>query len=403
MPFFAPCGRCPSLPPRRRSRTMHIRTFAVAAILVTAGCGSAMQEHANDAAPTAPPIAKELTHAPVTPAPADAVDPRSPSRVIAYVEGEVVTYREILQRIGPELAQLENPADKANMEQRAVTDLLRERLLYRAAVDAGVHVTRDEIEARRAKRVKELARSGGTLEAWLHEHDMTRREYDESNRVRIIVEKYRLAAIGHNNDPSVRVRPVTDTYVSPEDVRKYYDRHPEKFKETAGARYRLLVVKTDLDAPDRAAAVAAARAVAESAVARLQGGEDWVPVYRELNQSPPDPRQPDGLALIERGKAADWIEKFAFESEKGAVHLEAKGTTFYVLLAEGVREARVIPFEEAAPVVQPQLQQLRVAMAFLEVEIAVLDESSLQPEAMRATLRETLRIERLTYLAEAER
>jgi hypothetical protein len=377
--------------------------IAVAVALFTAGCGSAIQEHGSDAAPTAPPTAKDLTQAPVTAAPADAVDPRSPSRVIAYVEGEVVTYREILQRVGPELSQLENEADKAKMEDRALTDLLRERLLYRAAVDAGVHVTRDEIDEKREKAVKELARSGGTLEAWLHEHDMTRREFDETNRVRLIVEKYRRASIGHSSDPSVRVRPWTDTYVAPEDVRKYYDRHPLKFHESAGARYRMLIVKTDLAAPDRAAAVAAARAVAESAVARLQGGEDWVPVYRELNQAPPDPRQPDGLSLIERGKAADWIEEFAFNSPKGTVHLEPKGTTFYVLLAEGVRDERVIPFEEAAPDLRLQLQQLRVAMAFLEVELAVLDESSLQPEQMRAKLRETLRLDRLAYLAEAEK
>lgn len=382
---------------------MDARTIAVAAVLVTAGCGSARQEHADDAAPSAPPIAQELASSPVTTPSADALDPRSPSRVIAYVEGEVVTYREILQRVGPELSQLENAADKAKMEDRALTDLLRERLLYRAAVDAGVHATRDEIDEKRAKAVKELAKSGGTLEAWLHEHDMTRREFDETNRVRLIVEKFRRARIGHSNDPSVRVRPSADTYVLPADVRKYYDSHLEKFRESAGARYRMLIVKTDLDAPDRTAAVAAARAVAETAVSRLQAGEDWSPVYRELNQAPPDPRQPDGLALIERGKAADWIEEFAFNSPKGTVHLEAKGTSFYVLLAEGARDERIIPFEEAAEDIRGQLQGLRVAMAFLEVELEVLDESSLQPEAMRAKLRETLRLDRLAYLAEAEK
>jgi len=382
---------------------MHARTIAVAVALITAGCGSSVQQHGDDAAVTAPPIAKELTQSPVTAPPADAVDPRSPSRVIAYVEGEVVTYREILQRVGPELAQLESEQEKARMEDRALTGLLRERLLYRAAVDAGVHVTRDEIDERRANFVKQLARSGGTLEAWLHEHDMTRREFDETNRVQLIVDKYRRAAIGHSSDPSVRVRPTTDTYVSPEEVRKYYDRHPAKFQVSAGARYRMLIVKTDLEAPDRAAAVAAARAVAESAVARLQGGEDWVPVYRELNQAPPDPHQPDGLNLIERGKAADWIEEFAFNSPKGAVHLEPKGTTFYVLLAEGTRDEGIIPFEEAAPDVRRDLQQLRVAMAFLEVDLAVLDESSLQPEQMRAKLRETLRLDRLACIAEMER
>jgi hypothetical protein len=376
--------------------------FAVALALLAPGCGSTAATHGDEAAPTAPPIAAEMARAPAVPAPQDAQDPRSPSRPIAWVEGEVVTYREVLQQIGPELAQLENPADKLRLEERVLTDLLRDRLLYRKSVDAGIRVTRDEIDARRARKVRDLARSGGTLDAWLHERDMTRREFDEFNREQIAVEKYRRAAIGHSIDASVRVRPVTDTYVPPDAVRKYYDRHAEQFSEPAGARYRMLVVKTDFEAPDRVAAVAAAKAIAESAVARLQGGEDWVPVYRELNQAAPDPRQPDGLCSIERNKAADWIEKFAFDSAKGAVHLEERGTTFYVLQAEGAHDARVVPYEEAAPAIRRKLEQFQVGMAFLEVELAVLDESSVQPESIRAKLRNTLRLMRAAIAEQSE-
>jgi hypothetical protein len=382
---------------------MYPRALVALAVLVACGCGSSAATQSDpENAPNAPPIAAEMSRAPVVPAAPAQADPRSPSRVMAYVEGEVLTYREILQTVGPELAQLENPADRAKIEKRALTDLLRERLLYRAAVDEGVRASRDEIDAKRAKFVKELAKNGGTLEAWLHEHDMTRREFDETTRVSIVVDKYRRAKIGHNIDPGVRVRPVTDTYVPPEDVQKYYDRHPAKFSEPAGARYRMLILKADLDASDRTAAVDAARELAKSAVARLEGGEDWVPVFRELNQAPPDPRQPDGLVSIERDKAAPWIEKFAFESPKGAVLLEEKGTTFYVLQAEGAHEARVQPYEEAAPKIRRELEQLRVGMAFLEVELAVLDESSVQPEAVRSELRNTLRATRLELVAKAE-
>ena len=185
-------------------------------------------------------------------------------------------------------------------------------------------------------------------------------------------------------------------------MQKYYDRHLDKFNEPAGARYRMLIVKADLEAPDRKASVDAARDLAKSAVARLEGGEDWVPVFRELNQAPPDPRQPDGLVSIEREKAAPWIEKFAFESPKGAVLLEEKGTTFYVLQSEGAHDARVVPYEEVAPVIRRELEQLRIGMAFLEVELAVLDESSVQPESVRSELRNTLRATRLELVAKFE-
>src|SRR5512146_763198 len=108
---------------------MHPRTFATCAALIAAGCGSPAlmpDGGAAPAAPAAPPIAAEQARAPKEAPQSDAPDPRSPSRPMAYVEGEVITYREILQRHGPEIAQLESAADKARMEDRALIDLLRE-------------------------------------------------------------------------------------------------------------------------------------------------------------------------------------------------------------------------------------------------------------------------------------
>lgn len=369
-------------------------------VLLAAGCGSSPEPQAGDA-PDARPIARDQVRGAADEA-LPAPDPRSSSRVLGYVEGEVVTQREVLQRVGPELAQLENPEDRARIEERAVLDILRERLLQRAAQDARVNASRDEIDEERRAFVNELARSGGTLDAFLHEHDMTRREFDEMIRTQIVVRKYRLAAIGHSGDRQVRVRPVTDTYVPPEEVRKYYDRHPTRYQEPPTARFRMLAVKSDLDAPDREKAVAEARRTADAALARLRAGEDWVPVFREFSKDPPDPQRPDGLERIPRGKAADWIEDFAFESEQGAVSdVIQKGTTFYILRAEGAHEGRTIPFEEAAPGIRGQLSELRRRLAFLEVDLSVLDESSVQPEALRARLRDHLRQSRVRMLTDA--
>jgi hypothetical protein len=379
---------------------MTLRGFTLCAVLACLGCGSSPEEGA-DGAPEAPPIARDQARAGSDAAP-PAPDPRSPSRVLGHVEGEVITYRDVQQRIGPELAQLENPEDRLRMEDRAVLEIVREKLLYRAAVDWAVRASRDEIEEERKEFVKELARNGGTLDAFLHEHDMTRREFDEMIRTQIIVRKYRLAAIGHSADRNVRVRPVTDTYVPPDDVRKYYDRHPERFQEPASARFRMLTVKSDLDAPDREKAVAEARRTAEAALLRLRGGEDWVPVYRGVSKEPPDPQRPDGLERIPRGKASDWIEEFAFESPKGTLSdVIQKGTTFYVLRAEGALEARTVPFEEAAAGIRTALSDLRRRLAWLEVELSVLDESSVQPDSLRARLRDNLRQARVKMLTDA--
>src|SRR5207248_2718131 len=96
--------------------------------------------------PAAPPTAQEQSAAAKNVPDAPPPDAKSASRVLAYVEGDVVTYREVLQRAGPELAQFaDDPDEKQKLEDRALMSILKERMLYRFAVDAGVKASRDEI------------------------------------------------------------------------------------------------------------------------------------------------------------------------------------------------------------------------------------------------------------------
>jgi hypothetical protein len=164
----------------------------------------------------------------------------------------------------------------------------------------------------------------------------------------------------------------------------------------------MLTVTTDLDAKDREAAVAAARAKADAIIARLRAGEDWVPVYREAMSGAAEPDPNDGLIEMRRGERADWIQDFAFKSEKGVVSDRIdKGTTSYVLRAEGWHGERTIPFEEAAPIIRRTLFELSAKRAWIEVQLSVLDRSSLQPESWRTRLRASLRAEILKANAEA--
>src|SRR5439155_7558199 len=115
---------------------------------------------------------------------------------------------------------------------------------------------REEVEKEREDQIAKLKKNSATLEAYLNERGETRREFDETLRKGIVRRKFLLASVGRNQDPNVRVRPVTDLYVPPGEVRKYYDRHQDRFHEPAAARYRMLTVRTDLENPDRKQACA---------------------------------------------------------------------------------------------------------------------------------------------------
>ena len=72
---------------------------------------------------------------------------RSPSRVLAYVDGQVITYRDVLLRVGPQLAVLGEEDQRRELERGALQDILRDRVVYHAALQRGVEMPRDTLAA----------------------------------------------------------------------------------------------------------------------------------------------------------------------------------------------------------------------------------------------------------------
>ena len=158
------------------------------AVLATAACSSAAPTPQSDP-PSAEPIAFRLNQSAkgakdeVTP------DPKSPSRVLGYVEGEVITYRDVLLKVGPQIAMLENPEEKDRLEESTLLDIVEERLVYYAALDAHVDVTRDRVE-------QEVASDADLVGFYLPMHTATRLATPVIRRVRSWNTRARICAFG---------------------------------------------------------------------------------------------------------------------------------------------------------------------------------------------------------------
>jgi parvulin-like peptidyl-prolyl cis-trans isomerase-like protein/SurA-like protein len=366
----------------------------IGALLAVGACGTSENgTPLQDPELVAHPTQAELIRSVADDEPGVTMAPGSSSRPLAYVNGEVVTYRDVLRRIGPQLAVLREEAERKVLEDQSLLQILRQKVVYQAARTAQVPVLRGEIEEHVQRQLHELEQSGGTIDAYLRERGMTRREWEETIRRKLASEKYMLAAIGRSGDSSVRVRPRADTYVAPGEVRQYYERHPERFLEPATAKVRMRKVKTDFMSDDIEAAVAAAQAAAQDVRERLAAGEDWVPTYRSVVPES-EQEQFDGLNRVRAGEhlLAPWIEKFAFDQPAGTLsEVRREGATFVLLLAEGAAPARQVPYAEVQASIRAQLSQTRRATASYEVEIELLQAASVQPESVRARLRDLLR------------
>ncbi len=367
-----------------------MRYLLLVALLATA-CSS---NDGGDVAPVNPaemgrPLDLERARSASQDAPDRAPDTGSTSRVLATVDSDVITYRAVLLRIGPQLAVLGEDAQKREVVDQALVDILRDRIMYHAALEAGVTMSRDAIDEERTKRVKEIERSGGTLGAFLSERGMTRREYDEEIRRGRMVELYMRSAIGlAGGDP--RVRPMTDTFVAPGLVRSYWERHAELFTEPAHAKLRVMSVKVDRRASDPKSARAAAKSRIERAQRRLRAGEDWVPVYRETAPKQAE-EDPYGLQEIRRGDRSAVIEDFAFTSPKGTVSkIQELRTAFLLMQAEGAQEERVVPYEEVQDRIRAQLAKVRRQVAYYEVELQLLEDAVIRPDRREDEIRALL-------------
>jgi len=379
------------------------RILLLPTILLLAACPSVPpQGEVEDPAAMGRPLeleqreqARTAIKADADSAPAAGPDARSSSRVLAYVNGEVITYRAVLLKVGPQLAVLGEEGQKRQLEDQALLDILRDRVVFHASVEAGVRMTRDQLDAERALRMKDLKANGGTLEAFLAERGMTRREYDQGIRREWSMQRFMMSALGlGGGDP--RVRPMTDVFVSPDEVRKYWERHPDRYREPAHAELHILRVKADRATPDREAAVAAAKAKAEVAHKALLDGEDWVPVYRRTIGAEAAAEDAYGLLSFRRGERAAWMEEFAFGNPKGTV-CEAPvplGTSFVVMVAAGFAAERVVPYDEVQESVRSQLGQVRRQMASYEVELKLLERASVEPAERATDLRDLLRASR---------
>lgn len=368
----------------------------VLSALAPAACGSASgAPGTGDGIPEAPPItlernaaAREAGDSPVRAAAG------SRSRVLAYVNDEVVSYHDVLVRAGQQLAVVATDEDRARLERTALTDILRERILHRAAVDAGIALTRDEVDAEGMRRIRGIERTG-TFERYLAEQGMSRREFEDQVQVDLRVQKYIRAAVGMGGPAAVQVRAVTDTWVSPLEVREYYERNPERFRREETASVRVLMLQAATEGRDLEAARADVRRRADAALSRLRAGEDWVPVYREAMRAAPEPDPADGLLEIPASARQDKhprIVEFAYTREKGTVEAFSNpaGTIWFVLRAEGHSPERTLAYEEVHEEVRSYLQQVRRVIATFEVELSLLEEAAVSPPDRLSELRELL-------------
>lgn len=182
--------------------------------------------------------------------------------------------------------------------------------------------------------------------------------------------------------------------VTPEQVREYYDANRARYEHPEQRRARHILFRVEASAGEQERA--AARQAAEKALKRLEAGEDFAPLARELSDDTLSAENGGDLGFFGRGQMVPQFEQAVFSTNVGELApLTESPFGFHVIEVTDSRPAGVAPLEEVEESIRRTLE-LQAAQQLAESEAQrlageMVDAAGLQAVADRVGLAVTAR------------
>jgi peptidyl-prolyl cis-trans isomerase SurA len=246
------------------------------------------------------------------------------NRIVATVDGEPITAHELRRYLK------ERNAESVS-ERDALQALITDKLLEREIKALGIAAQQDEID----RYVQEIqARNGMDEErfkAALAAQGVTMEAYRA--RVKGEIEKAQLV----NREIRGRVT------VSPEEQKRYYDKHLDEYETDERVRVREILIAIDFSEED---AVERARAEAEEVRKKARDGADFADLMKQYSDAPGADKGED-LGTFARGQMEPELENAVFSLKKGEVSEPVQTSTgFHLLRVEERISSGHRPFED---------------------------------------------------------
>jgi peptidyl-prolyl cis-trans isomerase SurA len=286
-----------------------------------------------------------------TPTPAAAAQPprRVLDRVAAIVNGDVVTLQELEQRaaalgLAAAEAQPAGPErDRARAEalRRAFDQVVSDKLFAEKAKELEIEVTEKQVDDAIEGVKKQNGFTDAQLESALASEGYSMTDY----RARIRRELQNFSLLQYKVAGKIKT--------SEEDLRNYYQSHPQEFEGDDEVRVRHIFIP--FAEGGGAQAEAQARAEGQRVLQRLRTGEDFGAVAKAVSRGP---SAEDGgeLGWLKRGTIHRTLEDAAFALETGEISgLVEAGPGIHILKVEERRRGGGKSFEQAREEIRQRL------------------------------------------------
>ncbi len=276
---------------------------------------------------------------------------KTASEKVAVVNGDVITRADLDRAVdfGKRQAAQQgkplSPEELAALEKESLDKLIGIQLLYQASKKAGNKVDDKQVD----EKFAEFRKRFPSEEAF-------KKAMDEWN----VTEAAMKAELkkGMVTEALVTKNFVDKTTIPEEQVKAYYDSHPQFFMqpEKVKASHILIKLKPDASEAEKAEAMKKIKKIQE----QLKKGEDFAEVAKKSSEGPTASRGGD-LGYFGRGQMVGPFEEAAFSLEPGKVS-DVVTTQFgyHLIKVADKKPGSTVPFDTVKPRIEQYLKQEEV-------------------------------------------
>jgi peptidyl-prolyl cis-trans isomerase C len=270
---------------------------------------------------------------------------------VAMVNGTVITrseYDKELGRFERQMAmsgQAPKPADASEMKGRVLDGLIDRELLKQDSKKLGIVVDENEVNQQLAALKQKFGNEKDYTET-LAKMNLTEAELKTQLRQDLAIKKLIDRQIG------------SKVTVTPEEMKAFYDGHPEFFKAPERVRASHILIKVDAAGTDADKAKAKERITAIQQ--RLKKGEDFAAVAKETSECPSGANGGD-LDYFQRGQMVGPFEDAAFKMPPGTVSdIVETQFGYHLIKVTDKKDASTVAYDEIKGKIEDYLKQQKV-------------------------------------------
>jgi peptidyl-prolyl cis-trans isomerase C len=270
---------------------------------------------------------------------------------VAVVNGTVITRSEYdteLGRFERQMAmsgQAPNPTDMSEMKGRVLDGLIDRELLKQDTKKQGITVDDNDVN----QQVTVLKQKFGSEKEYtdtLAKMNLTEDGLKSQLRQDLLIKKL------------IDQQIASKVTITPEEMKAFYDGHPEFFKAPERVRASHILIKVEPTASDADKAKAKERITAIQE--RLKKGEDFAAVAKETSECPSGANGGD-LDYFQRGQMVGPFEDTAFKLQPGTVSdIVETQFGYHLIKVTDKKDASTVAYDEIKGKIEDYMKQQKV-------------------------------------------